>query len=309
VPLDRSVKDGHDAPMPNAHVNGIDLHYEELGSPDDPAFLLVMGFSAQMTAWDDRFCAELVSRGYRVVRFDNRDVGLSSRITDGPVPDLAKAMSGDHSSASYTIDDMADDAAGLIDELGLAPAHIMGASMGGMIVQALAIRHPDKVASLCSIMSTTGDRTVGQARGEAMGALLAPPPSNREEAGARGVAAAKVIGSPGYPADEDVVRERAMAAYDRAYDPMGVARQLVGIMASPDRTAALASVTCPTLVIHGADDPLIVVSGAEATANAVPGAELLVIPGMGHDLPQALWGTIIDAAVANAASANTAKEG
>lgn len=295
--------------MPNVHVNGIDIEYEELGSPEDPGFLLVMGFSAQLTAWDERFCAELASRGYRVVRFDNRDVGLSSRVTDGPAPDIAKATSGDHSSASYTIEDMADDAAGLIDALGLAPAHVLGASMGGMIVQSLAIRHPDKVASLCSVMSTTGRTSVGQASPEAMGALLSPPPSNREEAGARGVAVAKVIGSPAHPAEESVVRERAMAAYDRAYDPAGVARQLVGIMASPDRTAALASVTVPTLVIHGADDPLIGVSGAEATANAIPGAELLVLPGMGHDLPEALWGTIIDAAVANAASADTAKEG
>jgi pimeloyl-ACP methyl ester carboxylesterase len=243
------------------------------------------------------------------VRFDNRDVGLSSRITHGPAPDLAKALAGDHSTASYTIADMADDAAALIDAVGIAPAHVLGASMGGMVVQELAIRHPDKVRSLCSVMSTTGDAEVGQPSEAAMGALLSPPPTSREEAGARAVAAAKVVGSPAHPTDEAVIRARAEAAYERAYDPLGMARQLVGVLASPDRTEALASVAVPTLVIHGADDPLIDVSGGQATADAVPGAELLAIPGMGHDLPQALWTTIIDAAVANAAAAHTAKEG
>lgn len=296
--------------MPNVHVNGIDIEYEEFGSADDPGFLLVMGFSVQMIGWDEAFCRAIAERGFHVVRFDNRDVGLSSRITDGPAPDVMKAMAGDHSSASYTLADMADDAAGLIDALGLAPAHVLGASMGGMIVQELAIRHPDKVASLCSVMSTTGDPSVGQARPEAMAALLSPPPGNVDEAADRAAASSKVIGSPGYPADEAEVRAKAVAAYERAFDPVGVARQLVGIMASPERTEALGSVRVPTLVVHGADDPLIQLSGGEATAAAVPDATLLAIPGMGHDLPRALWDTIIDAAVANATTALTdAKEG
>lgn len=289
--------------MPTVHVNGIDIEYEELGSPDDPGFLLVMGFSVQLIGWDERFCRQLADHGFRVVRFDNRDVGLSSRITDGPEPDVGKAISGDHSSASYTVGDMADDAAGLLDELGMVPAHVLGVSMGGMIVQELAIRHPDKVRSLCSVMSTTGDPAVGAPRPEAIGALLSPPPANRDEAADRAVSVTGVIGSPAHPALDAVVRERAMAAFDRSNDPVGVARQLVGIMASPDRTGPLASVTVPTLVLHGAEDPLIDVSGGEATAKAVPGAELLVVPGMGHDLPEPLWGTIIDAAVANAAKA------
>lgn len=289
--------------MPNVRANGIDIEYDEFGSPDDPGFLLVMGFSVQMTGWDERFCTELASHGFRVVRFDNRDVGLSSRITDGPTPDVMKALSGDHSSASYTIADMADDAAGLIGALGMAPAHVMGVSMGGMIVQSLTIRHPDQVRSLCSIMSTTGDQSVGQASAEAIGALMAPPPANREEAADRAVVATKVIGSPAYPQDEAGVRERAMAAYDRANDPTGVARQLVGIAASPDRTADLASVSVPTLVIHGEADPLINVSGGEATAKAIPGADLLVVPGMAHDLPPQLWTQLIDAVVANVAQA------
>jgi pimeloyl-ACP methyl ester carboxylesterase len=238
------------------------------------------------------------------VRYDNRDVGLSSRITDGPTPDVMKAFSGDHSTASYTIADMADDAAGLLDALGMAPAHVMGVSMGGMIVQALAIRHPEKVRSLCSIMSTTGDLSVGQASADAIGALMSPPPADREEAGERGVAVTKVIGSPAYAQDEAAVRERAIAAYDRAHDPAGAARQLVAIAASPDRTPDLASVSVPTLVIHGEDDPLVGVSGGKATAAAIPGADLLLLPGMGHDLPPQLWTQIIDAAVANAAKAS-----
>ncbi len=290
--------------MPQVRANGIDITYDEFGSPDDPPFLLVMGFSVQMTGWDERFCQQVADHGFRVVRFDNRDVGLSSRITSGPAPDVMKAIGGDHSTASYTVGDMADDAAGLLDALGMAPAHVLGVSMGGMIVQSLAIRHPDKVRSLCSIMSTTGDPAVGAPKAEAIAALLAPPPANRDEAADRAVASTAVIGSPAHPFDEAVVRSRAIAAYDRSNDPVGVARQLVGIMASPDRTAELGSVTVPTLVIHGADDPLIDVSGGEATAKAIPGSDLLVIPGMGHDLPEALWTTIIDAAAANAAKAS-----
>lgn len=289
--------------MPNVRANGIDLEYDEFGSPDDPGFLLVMGFSVQMTGWDERFCARLAEHGFRVVRFDNRDVGLSSRIAGGPLPDVMKALAGDHSSASYTIADMADDAAALLDALGMAPAHVLGVSMGGMIVQSLAIRHPDRVRSLCSVMSTTGDPSVGAPRAEAIAALLSPPATDRDEAAARAVASSKVLGSPAHPTDEATVRARAMAAFDRSHDPTGVARQLVAILASADRTADLGAVTAPTLVIHGADDPLIDVSGGEATAKAVPGSELLVVPGMGHDLPEALWDTIIDAAAANAAKA------
>ena len=289
--------------MPNVRANGIDIEYDDFGSPDAPTLLLIMGLTAQMTAWDERFCQQLASSGFHVVRFDNRDVGLSSRITDGPAPDLMRSMAGDHSTASYTLADMADDAAGLLDALGLAPAHVVGASMGGMIAQELVIRHPDKVRSLCSIMSTTGDRSVGGMSSAALGALMAPPPTTAEEAGARTVAALKVIGSPQYPQEESVLRARGAAAFERAYDPVGIARQLVGIQASPDRTAALGSVAVPTIVIHGEDDPLVNVSGGEATAKAIPGADLLVIPGMGHDQPPALWDQIIGAIVANARKA------
>src|SRR3954451_13386491 len=228
--------------MPNVRANGIDIEYEEFGKSSDPALLLIMGFSAQMIAWDEDFCRLLAGEGFHVIRFDNRDVGLSSKIEGGPAPDIAAALGGDTSSAAYLLDDMADDAAGLLDALGIPAAHIVGASMGGMIAQLVATRHPDKTVSLCSIMSTTGDPSVGQPKPEAMAALLAPPPNSREEAMERGLAAQKIIGSPGYPTPPERVRERAGAAYDRSFNPAGVARQLVGILASADRTTALGNV-------------------------------------------------------------------
>src|SRR3954471_22624877 len=221
------------APMPNVRANGLDIEYDEFGQTDNPTLLLVMGLGAQMIAWDERFCQQLADGGFRVIRFDNRDIGLSTKIENAPEPDIAKAMTGDSSTASYTVDDMADDAAALLDALGIDKVHIVGASMGGMIVQAFAIRHPEKLLSLCSIMSTTGNREVGQPDQAAMAALLAPPPKSREEAMQRGIAAQKVIGSKTYPADPEVVGRRAALSYDRSFYPKGMARQLVGIMASP----------------------------------------------------------------------------
>jgi pimeloyl-ACP methyl ester carboxylesterase len=209
-------------------------------------------------------------------------------------------LAGDTSSASYVLDDMADDAAGLLDDLGLPAAHVVGASMGGMIAQCLAIRQPHKVLSLCSIMSTTGNPEIGQASPDALSALLTPPPRDRDEAVERAVQTTGVIGSPGYPRDESRIRERAGQSWDRNHDPRGVARQLLAILASPDRTAALAGIQAPTLVIHGKEDPLINPSGGRATAAAVPNSQLLVIPGMGHDLPQQVWPEIEDAIVSNA---------
>jgi pimeloyl-ACP methyl ester carboxylesterase len=214
-------------------------------------------------------------------------------------------MTGDSSSASYTLSDMAADAAGLLDALGISAAHIVGASMGGMIAQAFAIEHPDKTLSLCSIMSTTGDVEVGQPAAEALEVLVGAPPQNVEEAADTAVLASKVIGGKGYPLDEARVRERAVEAWNRDHDQLGFARQLVGIIASGDRTPGLRGVTAPTLVIHGADDPLVTPSGGEATAKAVPGAELLTLDGMGHDMPIPLWPRIIDAIVDNAGRADT----
>src|SRR4051794_33755227 len=277
---------------------GIELAYERFGDPAGPPLLLVMGLATQMLGWPDEFCAGLAARGLSVVRFDNRDIGLSTHLHDAPPPDLAAATLGDASSASYTLSDMARDAAGLLDALELQSAHVVGASMGGMIAQTLAIEHPERVRTLTSIMSTTGDPSVGGATEAALGALLAPPARTRAEAIERTVATYRVIGSPAYELDEAALRERAGRAFDRAYDAAGVARQLLAILASGDRTPRLRELRVPTLVIHGADDPLVAVSGGRATAAAIPGAEPLEVDGMGHDLPRALWPSITDRIVA-----------
>jgi pimeloyl-ACP methyl ester carboxylesterase len=286
-------------PMPTIKANGLDIFYDTFGKQGDAPLLLVMGLGAQMTLWDEDFCQRLADKGFFVVRYDNRDVGLSSKIEGGPEPDVAKTMAGDRSTVSYLLDDMADDAAGVIDALGMAPANIVGASMGGMIVQALAIRHPEKVRTLCSIMSTNGNPAVGQPTQEAMGALLAPPPKNREEAIEAGVRATKVIGGT-FPVDEAKLRERTGKAYDRSNYPPGMARQLIAIMASPDRTEGLKGVRIPTLVIHGEADPLVTPSGGAATAAAIPGAKLLTVPGMGHDMPEQVVPMLVDAIAENA---------
>jgi pimeloyl-ACP methyl ester carboxylesterase len=288
-----------------AQCNGIELEYETFGDPSNPAILLVMGLGIQMLGWHEAFCQMLVDRGYFVIRYDNRDVGLSSKIEDGQQPDLMKLMAGDYSSASYKLDDMADDAAGLLDELGIEKAHVVGVSMGGMIGQTLAIRHPDRVLSLTSIMSTTGDQSVGQPRQEVMMALVTPPPDDRAGFVEFQANMFQLIGSPDYPMPPDMLRELIGKSYDRMHYPVGFMRQLTGILASGDRTPALANVTAPTVVIHGEADPLITVSGGEATAKAIPGAKLVKIPGMGHDLPPQLWQQFVDEIVANAERAAT----
>jgi pimeloyl-ACP methyl ester carboxylesterase len=283
--------------VPTAHVNGIDIEYVTEGDPSDPPLLLVMGLGAQLITWPQGFVDGLRQRGFFLILFDNRDCGLSTKFEG--LPDITALFGGDGSSAPYRIEDMADDAAALLDELGIARAHVVGASMGGMITQALAIHHPELFKTACSIMSTTGDRLVGAPTGEAMTALLRPIATSREEAIEASVAGSKVIGSPKYPTDEVLLRQRAAAAYDRSYCPEGTARQLAAILASPDRTEGLHGVRIPFLVIHGEEDPLVTISGGQATAAAVPGAKLLAIPGMGHDLPEELSGEVIDAIVAN----------
>jgi pimeloyl-ACP methyl ester carboxylesterase len=283
--------------VPTAHVNGIDLEYETRGDPSHPALLLVMGLGAQLIAWPEGFVDQLVGRGFFVIRYDNRDVGLSTKFEG--LPDVTALFTGDGSSAPYRIEDMADDAAALLTELGLERVHVMGASMGGMITQALVINHADRFLSACSVMSTTGDRNVGAPTGEAMTALLRPVATSRDEAIAASVESSKVIGSPGYPTSDEVVRERAGAAYDRCYSPEGTVRQLGAILASPDRTEGLHGVRIPFLVIHGEADPLVTPSGGAATAAAVPNSKLITIAGMAHDLPDALWEQIIAAIVAN----------
>ena len=277
-----------------ADVGDVELAYQTFGDAGDPPILLVMGLATQMLGWPDGFCEALVERGHYVIRFDNRDIGLSTHLHDAPPPDVMAAFAGDTSSASYTLSDMARDTVGLLDALGLDSAHVVGASMGGMIAQTVAIEHPERVRTLTSIMSTTGDRRVGAATAEATAALLAPPATTREQAIERTLATYRVIGSPGHERDEDELRRRAGIAFDRAHDPAGVGRQLMAIFASGDRTERLGDIRVPTLVIHGAEDPLVQVSGARATAKAIPHAELVIIDGMGHDLPRGLWGQIAD---------------
>ncbi|MFC1442939.1 alpha/beta hydrolase [Streptacidiphilus sp. N1-10] len=290
-------------PRTAANTQGVELEYDCFGSPDDPVLLLVMGLGAQMTAWPEGLCAAIAARGFRVVRFDNRDAGLSTFMDAGRQPDLGAILHGDPSSAPYLLGDMALDAVSLLDALGVDRAHIVGASMGGMIVQQLAIDRPERVLSLCSIMSLPGDRVSGGSTPEAGAVLMRARPENREEAIAVGVSASQVIGSPGYPEDPDELRERIAAALERQSRSDGFGRQFAAIVASPDRTPGLRELDLPTLVIHGADDPLVDRSGGEATAKAVPGAELLLVPGMGHNLPEPLWPEVVDAIAANAGRA------
>jgi pimeloyl-ACP methyl ester carboxylesterase len=291
--------------MPRAHANRIEIEYESIGDPEDPPLLLVMGLGAQMILWPDEFCEALADRGHHVVRFDNRDAGLSTRLDPAGLPDVMGALGavaqGRPVDAPYRLSDMAADAAGLLDALDLPSAHVVGASMGGMIAQTLAIEHPARVRTLTSIMSTTGDPSLPQAKPEAMAVLLTPPPTERAAAIEHGVHLWRTIGSPGFAFDEAEVRAMAARTFDRGPSPAGTARQLVAILASGSRRDALAAVRAPTLVIHGAADPLIPVEAGRATAAAVPGAELLEIEGMGHDLPRALWPTLVDAIAKHAA--------
>jgi pimeloyl-ACP methyl ester carboxylesterase len=285
--------------MPRAAVNGIELEYDTFGDRSRPPLVLVMGLGAQMILWEDDFCAQLADAGFFVVRFDNRDIGTSTQIDAGGIPNVFEVMqaaaAGRPVDVPYTLNEMADDTVELMTALGIDRAHVVGASMGGMIAQTVAIRHPDRLLSLTSIMSTTGDPCLPPSTPEAMRVLFTPPPPDRDGNIARGIEAWKVIGSPGFPFDEERMRDIFGRAFDRGYHPAGVARQFAAIVASGDRTAALRDVRVPTLVIHGAADPLIRVEGGRATAAAIPGAQLVVIEGMGHDLPRGVWAEIIDA--------------
>jgi pimeloyl-ACP methyl ester carboxylesterase len=291
-----------------APANGIEIVYQAFGDPAGPALLLIMGLGVQMLGWDEELCELLAGRGFHVVRFDNRDVGRSTNVDGGQV-NVLEALSGDLSSVSYTLSDMADDTAGLLDHLGVERAHLVGASQGGMIAQTLAIERPERVLSLTSIMSMTGDPSVGQPHPEALPALLTRPPSDRDGFVEFVVRMWGVIGSPGFDADEEDLRRQAGASFDRGIHPEGTARQLVAVLASGDRTAALRRLDVPALVIHGVDDPLIDVSGGKATAEAIPGAELVLIEGMGHDLPRALWPRFVSLIAANAQRARVSAGG
>jgi len=285
--------------MPRIDANGIRIEFDTFGDRGAEPLILVMGLGGQMLLWDEAFCEALAARGHWVVRFDNRDIGLSTHFDAHGVPDLmslmAAAASGQPISLAYTLDDMADDAVALSDALGLDGAHFVGASMGGMIVQTVAIRHPARVRSLVSIMSTTGNPALPSARPDLLARLGGPPPVGRQPSIDASVELWKLISGPGYPFDEVAVRARSALLYDRSNHPEGQARQLAAIMAHGNRAPLLASVRAPTLVIHGTDDPLVPVEGGVDTAAAIPGAELLLIPGMGHDMPQPLFPKLVDA--------------
>jgi len=270
--------------MTSATANGISIEYETFGDPGAPPVLLIMGLGCQLTAWDPDFCRALAAAGFFVIRYDNRDVGLSTWFDDAGDPDVGALLAGTASSP-YAIADLAADAAGLLDALGITSAHIVGVSMGGMIAQTFAIDFPERTRTLVSIMSTTGDPTVGQPHPDALATLMVPPATSREEAIEQSVATWRVIGSTGFPFDEDRVREQAATDYERGFHPAGTARQLAAIITQPDRTKELSVLDVPALVIHGEADPLVDPSGGQATAAAIPGATLDLVPGMGHDLP------------------------
>lgn len=290
------------APLPS----GIELEYDTFGSPDDPALLLVMGFTAQMIAWDERFCRMIADRGRYVIRFDNRDCGLSSKL-DGQYADLTAVLAAvlggtevpDPSEASvpYTLSEMAADAIGLLDHLGIEQAHVVGQSMGGMIVQTMAIEHEHRLLSVTSIMSTVGDAEYGAPTPEAIQVLLSPPPPTRDGVIARS-ADFKVWASKRY-FDAELTAQMAARSFDRSFYPEGWMRQLAAIYASGDRSDRLRELTVPTLVIHGLDDTLITLSGGRRTAELVRGAHLLELADMGHDLPTPLWPLITGAIVAH----------
>ncbi len=295
--------------MPTAQNHDLTIEYDAFGDPADPAVLLIMGFTAQMIAWDEELCRLIAGHGLHVIRYDNRDCGLSSK-TAGEPPNImalmmAAQLGNPVENVPYTLSDMATDGLAVLDGLGIERAHVVGASMGGMIAQVMAIEHPDRVASLTSIMSTTGNPSVGQPSPEAMAALVTPPPSDREGVIEAGVRLYGLIGGS-YEVDEQLVRERMAAAFDRSFHPIGAAFQMAAIMGTGDRTERLASVTAPTLVIHGLEDPLIAPSGGEATAAAIPGAELVTYERMGHDLPRQIWDDLVGRLAHHALSAPVA---
>lgn len=283
------------APIPDwpgvvtVESNGLQIAYESFGDPDGVPVLLIMGLGTQMLAWPDDFCRQLADRGYHVVRFDNRDVGLSTHLDSvGPGRPVGSLLG--LAKPAYRLVDMATDAAGLIEAIGWAGAHVVGVSMGGMIAQNLVLLRPDLVRSLISISSNTGSLLVGRPRPDVLAHMLrTKPATDRQRAVENSLAMYEKIHSIGFPPDFANIRELAGIAYDRRHDPAGAARQFAAILAAPNRTAALQRVSVPTTVIHGNADPLVNISGGLATAAAIRGSRLVTIAGMGHDLPVQVW--------------------
>ncbi|MBS0385105.1 MAG: alpha/beta fold hydrolase [Proteobacteria bacterium] len=286
--------------MAQATINDITLEYEVHGAADAEPMLLIMGLGAQMTRWPPGLYEKLVARGFRVIRFDNRDVGLSKKFSGAPKIEqvIGAIMKGEKPDIPYSLDDMAADAVGLLDYLGIDRAHIVGASMGGMIGQLVAADYPERALSFTSIFSTTGNPALPHATPEAMAVITTRAPDPNRDIDAyldQMIRNARTIGSPGYPFDEKLLRERLLSDVRRAYEPLGVARQIAAITASGDRRAKLAKIKAPTVVLHGDSDPLVPVEGGRDTAASIPGAELRIIPNMGHDLPPSLYDVVVEA--------------
>jgi pimeloyl-ACP methyl ester carboxylesterase len=286
--------------MSSVTANGIQIEYETFGNPSGRPLLLIIGFSGQMIEWDEDLCKGLAKRGHYVIRYDNRDAGLSTKFEGAGAPNIGetvgKLMKGEEIKPPYTLEDMADDGAGLLDALGIPKAHICGMSMGGMIAQTIAIRHPSRVLSLISIYSTTGNRELPQAKPEILELLLSRPPNERQAYIEHQLKIFKAIAGPGFGVDETWTRKIAGESFDRSFYPPGAARQLVAILLQKDRRTALASLKVPALVIHGTADPLMPVEGGKDTAQAIPGSQLMLIEGMGHDLPHGgAWPRIVEA--------------
>ena len=294
--------------MPNVTANGIQIEYDTFGDISSPAILLIAGNGAQIYFWDVEFCELLVKKGYFVIRFDNRDTGLSTKYDEAGIPDFPAAikalMEGKPVESAYSLDDMADDAVGLLNALGIEKAHICGASMGGMIAQVIAYRHPKHVLSLTSIMSTTGNPDLPQGKPDALAAVLAPAPAEREAYVEHMMNVWRKIWSPGFPFEETRARTFIEKSYDRSYYPQGAVRQNIALIANGDRRPSLSTIAVPTLVIHGADDPLIAVEGGKDTARIIQGSKLLIINGMGHDMPKGVWVKIVTAISQHTMQAN-----
>ena len=290
--------------MPNVFANDIQIEYETFGEPSSQALLLIAGIGGQMIGWDEELCKKWAQKGLYVIRFDNRDVGLSTKMEEAGVPDLAAVVNainnGEKVNVPYTIGDMADDAVGLLDALKIDKAHICGISMGGIITQTISFKHPSRVRSMTQIYSTTGNPQLPQPKPEVLELLLTPPPPERDGYIDYMMKFYKTIHGPGFPFDEAWHRQLAGLSYDRALYGPGKARQFAAILAQGNRKPLLASITAPALVIHGADDPLIPVTAGIDSAEAIPGAKLMIIEGMGHDMPHdGAWPRIVEAVTAH----------
>ncbi|MFH1079926.1 MAG: alpha/beta hydrolase [Pseudomonadota bacterium] len=281
--------------MPNVTANGIQIEYDTFGDDSSQALLLIIGAGGQMIYWELEFCESLAKRGLFVIRFDNRDAGLSTKFDEAGIPDMMAAMEGKPVDAAYSLDDMAADAVGLLDALGIQKAHICGSSMGGEIAQIISYRYPERVLSLTSIMSSTGNPELPQMKPEVLAAVFKPVPAEREAHIEHNVNLWRMLWSPGFPFDEKRLRRVLAEGYDRSYYPPGMIRQSLAVLKNGYRKLLIASIEAPTLIIHGDEDPLMSVEGGKEMAHLISGAKLLIVNGMGHDMPKEAWPKIIDA--------------